>query len=98
MTPTYLLILVVAALATARVYLLLTKDDVTIWLRNLVQRARSHWLNEGFYCPFCLGFWISLAFVWVGLHVYSEFTWYGLISGSLAVNYASVLLLKLAED
>lgn len=93
-----LLVVLISAVAAARVFRLLTKDGITWPLRNGIQRLNWGWLNEGWFCPFCMGFWVSLAFVWTGLVTFDIFTWWGLVAGTLAANYVAAAYFAAVEE
>lgn len=93
------LIVLVSSLAAARVWRLLAKDDIGIHARNLHQRlvskvgrferlAKS--LDEMYYCPWCLGFWICAAFVATGIALGGPVWW--IVAGAFAANYISANL------
>jgi hypothetical protein len=89
---------ILAGLATARTFRLWAVDGITKPLRRrfsaLMARlygrnerlAKS--LNEGAWCPFCIGFWIALAWVASGLAWSDTWPWQ-LAAGSFAVSYVA---------
>jgi hypothetical protein len=85
------LVVLVSAVAAARVFRLLVVDDITYRLRNWVSR-RSEWVQEGFHCPWCMGYWISLLFVVTGLLAMGVFTWWGVVAGGFAASYVQARL------
>ncbi len=88
---TLLLVILISAVASARVFRLLVVDEITYPLRNVVGKAPAL-AREGFECPWCLGYWLSLAFVLTGLLAFDSFTWWGLVAGSLTANYIGARL------
>lgn len=90
------LVVLLSAGITARLFLLLTVDEITWPIRKQVDRSWS-WLQSGFYCVYCLGFWIALAFVWTGLAAFDVFSWWALVAGAGTANLlAAERVLKLS--
>lgn len=85
------LVVLVSAIAAARVFRLLVVDDITYRLRNWVSR-RPPWFRELYACPWCAGWYFSLLFVITGLLVMDVFTWWGVLAGALAANYVQARL------
>lgn len=88
------LVLVLALLAGARTWALLTQDDITIrardWLHNRqgfwTEEGAPSWWQEGFNCPFCFGFWITAG--WIATGYFWGSSWFWLIpAGAFAANY-----------
>lgn len=93
------LILLVSALASARVWRLLTTDEITVKFRDWLYDRSWFWEGEdlepsfwqrGFDCPFCLGFWITALFVLTGV-LFAGTVWF-IIAGAFAANYVGALL------
>lgn len=82
--------LLIACLASARLWRLATLDGITFWFRNLVDRAPG-WVYDLVYCPFCLGWWISLFLVTTGFF-WGETVWWLIPVGALAANYVGAQL------
>lgn len=91
------LVVLVSAVAAARVFRLLVVDDITYRLRNWIGR-RSEWVQTGFHCPWCMGYWISLLFVVTGLLSMDVFTWWGVVAGGFAASYVQARLQDLETD
>ena len=79
--------LVLLALAAFRVYRLIGEDDILDRPRRYLLRLGSDWRQQGdpvpknyrakwgafITCPWCAGFWISIAW-WVAWQLYEEWT------------------------
>lgn len=78
---TWLLII----LASARTFRLLAIDTITEPLRKLTDRGPA-WLQMLMVCPWCLGAYVSLAWVWTGYLWGSTAVWL-VFAGAFAVNY-----------
>ena len=92
---------ILAGLAAARSWRLLNTDGAGAPVRNIFHRVVvrisnsrdsgiryriANSLLEGFYCPFCLGFWLTTAWVGTGLAWHDTWAWQ-LAAGSFAVSY-----------
>lgn len=84
-----LVIVIISALAAARVWRCLVTDDVGIKLRDAVD-GWPRLAREGYYCPWCMGFWICAAFILIA--VTSPGWLFLLIAGPFAANYLSASL------
>lgn len=84
-------VFVLAALAAARTWRLATMDVISErWRMWMAPKLPDFWL-DGYFCPFCSGFWIACA--WVGSAVAWGDTWpWQLIAGCFAANYAAAQL------
>ena len=52
---------------------------------------RAHWIDEGFNCPKCLGFWVSFATAWaVSPKDFIVYALIALASSALTVIYQAV--------
>jgi hypothetical protein len=87
------LTLLLVALAAARCWRLLAVDDIGDPIRVGMSRATERLpdrlrtsLQVGWFCPFCLGYWISLGWVGSALAWGDHWAWQ-LAAGSLAVSY-----------
>lgn len=86
-----LIIVLVSALAAARLFRVLTQDVISESFRQkVVTRFNDTWLKFWF-CPWCFGFWICVAFVLTGIVTGPCLLWW-VIAGSLAANYMSAHL------
>lgn len=99
----YLVILLVSALAGARMWRLLAVDDAgqpvrtAVWnLTNRLRGDKPSSLNSriaesvwvGWTCPFCLGFWATAAFVGSGMLWADGWGWQ-LVAGCFAASYVA---------
>lgn len=84
-----LIIVLVSALASARVWRALMLDDIGLRFRNLVDRGAGG-LYGFFDCPWCFGFWLCVAFVTLGVTLPASL--FLLIAGPFAANYISANL------
>lgn len=99
------LILILAALAGARTWRLIVVDGITEpvrkWIRSKLFRLQASGskrkqmigdkIEEGIECPFCLGFWLTAAWLAVGL-ASGGATWFILVAGAFACNYLGAQL------
>lgn len=83
-----LVVVVIAALASARVWRALMTDDIGFRFRNLVWRWPL--AREFAECPWCFGFWICVGFVALG--VFAPSWVFLLVAGPFAANYLSANL------
>lgn len=60
------------------------RKDVSKWTYRRHRLAKS--LAEGYNCPFCLGFWLTVAWVATGL-AWSDTRLWQLAAGSFALSY-----------
>lgn len=74
-----------AVLAATRTFRLLAIDEITEPLRKQVDKGPA-WLQLMMLCPWCIGFYISAAWVWTG-YLYGTTAVWLILAGSLAVNY-----------
>ena len=61
------LLFVALSLASYRVWRLVGKDDITVFMRAPLMRANtrlSNWVLKGLTCPWCFGTWVSVAAVY----------------------------------
>lgn len=84
-----LIIALVSALASARVWRALMLDDIGFWFRD---RA---WVNrpkvwDFLNCPWCFGFHLCVLFVATGVALGGPIWW--IVAGSFAANYISANL------
>lgn len=91
MTSHYVLVLLVAALASARTYRLLTIDDIMIPVRNVVYRG-PQWLQAAWTCPYCSGFYWAVGWSVTGIFWADNGPWWWLAAGPFAANYVSATL------
>lgn len=66
-------LLIILVLATARLTRLATTD--TIFDTPRLHIARWDWSNKLIHCPFCIGFWITIATVLLTLTFPSSIAW-----------------------
>lgn len=95
-----LLVFVISVLATARLYRLFVRDDITDPLRTRVEKlyyqlagnTDNRWgkfcdaMHEGLYCPWCLTFWLGGGVLWTGL-VWGDTLYWQVPMMALAANY-----------
>jgi thiosulfate reductase cytochrome b subunit len=94
---------ILAGLAAARTWRLLAVDGAGQPARGLWHRLAlkvhgdsmagrryriANSMLEGFYCPFCLGFWLTAAWVGTGLAWHDTWPWQ-LAAGSFALSYVA---------
>lgn len=100
MTPLVLpswLTLVVCVLAAARVFRLLTADEITEWLHSGLVARLPEVLVSGWFCRWCLGYWLGAGAVATALAWGDTIVWQ-LLALPLAVNYCYVGLAARLED
>lgn len=87
---------VLGTLAAWRIWKLLSADDITEWARERVApkgTKRRDFLD----CPYCAGFWVSVAGT-AGYYAVSDtFEWFGFLLTVFAMSGA-VVLLEAAHD
>lgn len=91
-------VVVIAILASARLFRLATVDAVGYPYRWAVAKvvnavhpkspAVADTIDEGAFCSFCIGFWIALGVLASALAWHDTVAWQ-LVVGALAVNYVS---------
>lgn len=100
MTASDLLIFLVSVLATARLYRLMVRDDITAtlrahlehWYYRLAGNTDNRWgkfcdaMYAGASCPWCLWFWAGGAVLWTGL-VWGDTLYWQVPMMALAANY-----------
>lgn len=77
-------------LASARTWRLLAVDSITEPGRKIVDRGPA-WLQQMWVCPYCLGWWIALAWTLSGW-AWGGMMWWQILAGSLAVNLVAARL------
>lgn len=80
------LVILISAVASARVWQLLATDGITWRLRNGVHRLDWAWLSDAWYCPYCSGLWYAFGTTTALLHVADAWSWTAWLLGSLAAN------------
>lgn len=90
-----LVILLISALAGARIWRLLAVDDIAMPFRNLYYRiftGRAYdWADGLLTCPFCMGFWVT-ALVFVTGVLTSGCTLWLIVMGVFAANFIGAQL------
>lgn len=84
-----LLIILLSALAGARTWRLLAVDDIALPFRNLYYKLFGRWYEwaDGLLtCPFCMGFWVTAAWLLVGLLTGGHIVWV-FLAGCFAANF-----------
>lgn len=80
------LILLLSGMAGARTWRLLVLDEIGEPVRKVFAHAPD-WMQRGYWCPFCGGYWLTAAWLASGLEWGDHRIWQ-LLAGSLALNYA----------
>lgn len=84
-----LAIIVISALAGARLWRLAAVDAAGLPFRNLYFRVLRRWYalaDEALTCPFCAGFWLTSLVVVSGLLSSGCLLWL-IVAGAFAANY-----------
>jgi hypothetical protein len=84
-------VFILAVLAGARTWRLLAVDGIAFRVRNGVDQIGWPMLSEGWYCPFCLGFWVTSAWLLTGYLVGDTAAWL-VTAGCFAASYAQAQL------
>jgi hypothetical protein len=90
----FLVVLLVSALAGARLWRLAAVDTAGLPFRNLYFRVLNRWYalaDEALSCPFCSGFWITAIVFCSGL-LFSSFLLWQIVVGVFAANYVGAQL------
>jgi hypothetical protein len=83
--------LILVVLASARTWRLLAMDGIAFRVRNWVHKRLPTMMQEGWYCPFCLGFWLACLWVLTGV-LWGNTTAWTFVAGCFALNYAAAQL------
>lgn len=89
-----LILIIVSALAGARLWRLFAIDSAGLPLRNLYFRVfRKHYelAEEALSCPFCAGFWITALVFASGLLFSATWGWQ-IVAGVFAANFVGAQL------
>lgn len=96
------LVLVLATLAGARTWRLIALDEIAEPIRKLMRRGfyqlsirghdkKAEFLESGVECPYCLGFYLTAAWLGTGLMWGEHWLWL-LIAGAFALNWVQATL------
>jgi hypothetical protein len=93
---------VLITLAAARVTRLVTKDRIALGLRKgiVAKYGEGYWLAYLVFCPFCVGFWLSLpaTVAWMLLTLPLHLWWLAVPAWPAMSYLIAPVLLKLEGD